>query len=576
MRIAVHARRSTDEHQAASLDVQLSEARRFIEARGWQWSEQLVYIEDAVSRAEFKKRPVLLKMLNDAEQDVFDAVVTRDETRLGGDMVRTCLLIQDILDAGVALYYYASGEQVRLDDATAKFMVAAKTFAAELEREKISSRTHEHLLTKARRGLNVGGRAFGYDNVERKDQDRRVHVEYVINQEQAEVVQFIFEEYAKGSGLRAIVKELNRRSIAAPRAGKRGTGSWSTSAIHAMLRRERYRGVLVWNKREKTYRKGTKVRISREACEWTRVEVPSLRIVSDELWFAVQQQIGRNKTERRGAHGRPPRYLLSGLARCGVCRGPLTAINGKFGNETVKAYTCAYHRDRGSKVCPSSIRRPVAAVNAAVADWIHANVLNEEVVLETLRRLRVRISERTQATSAELPNLEQECKRLRTEIARLVKALALSDEAPQAVVEAITERQAELARLEARLLAAEAAPEAISLEIRRLELEAKKRIANLRGVLDSNPEEARKLMQSLFDGALVCTPMETPDGPRFKIEGTAVIGNVLAGEFGALRGPNGQRDQIATRPDDSFDSSGLDSSVSNVASPRGFEPLLQP
>jgi hypothetical protein len=113
-----------------------------------------------------------------------------------------------------------------------------------------------------------------------------------------------------------------------------------------------------------------------------------------------------------------------------VCRGPLTAINGKFGKETVKAYTCAYHRDRGSEVCPSSIRRPVVAVNAAVADWIHANVLNEEVLLETLRRLRQRLSERTQATNAALPDLERETKRLRTEIGRLVKALALSDDAP--------------------------------------------------------------------------------------------------------------------------------------------------
>jgi site-specific DNA recombinase len=56
------------------------------------------------------------------------------------------------------------GERVRLDDATAKFMIAAKTFAAELEREKISSRTHEHSLTKARCGLNVDELVFGYDN----------------------------------------------------------------------------------------------------------------------------------------------------------------------------------------------------------------------------------------------------------------------------------------------------------------------------------------------------------------------------------------------------------------------------
>ncbi|HSN99293.1 MAG TPA: hypothetical protein VLS89_13450 [Candidatus Nanopelagicales bacterium] len=39
-------------------------------------------------------------------------------------------------------------------------------------------------MTKARRGLNVGGRVFGYDNVENNAGDRRAHVEYRINEEQ--------------------------------------------------------------------------------------------------------------------------------------------------------------------------------------------------------------------------------------------------------------------------------------------------------------------------------------------------------------------------------------------------------
>lgn len=133
-----------------------------------------------------------------------------------------------MLDAGVQLYYYISGERVRLDDATAKFMVAAKTFAAELEREKISSRTHEHLLTKARRGLNVGGRVFGYDNVERHNGEYRTHVEYAINEAQADIVRSIFEQYGAGLGLRGIAKDLNQRGVLPPRAGRRGTGSWST------------------------------------------------------------------------------------------------------------------------------------------------------------------------------------------------------------------------------------------------------------------------------------------------------------------------------------------------------------
>jgi DNA invertase Pin-like site-specific DNA recombinase len=151
LRAAVYARRSTDEHQAASLEVQVEEARQYIERKGWSVEERRVYLEDAVARAEFKRRPSLIRMLNDATQRAFDVIVTRDETRLGDDMIRTTMLIGDILDHDVQLFYYFSGEKVVLDDATARFMVAARNFASELEREKISTRTREHLMVKARR-----------------------------------------------------------------------------------------------------------------------------------------------------------------------------------------------------------------------------------------------------------------------------------------------------------------------------------------------------------------------------------------------------------------------------------------
>jgi hypothetical protein len=57
LRAAIYAHRSTDEHQAASLDVQVEEARRFITSQGWAFAGD--FLEDAVSRAEFKKRPSL-------------------------------------------------------------------------------------------------------------------------------------------------------------------------------------------------------------------------------------------------------------------------------------------------------------------------------------------------------------------------------------------------------------------------------------------------------------------------------------------------------------------------------------
>jgi hypothetical protein len=456
--------------------------------------------------------------------------------RTHGTENRTSLFIQSLLDAGVRLFYYFSDEEVTIDGAVDKFMINVRNFASELEREKISQRTHEHLLTKARKGLNVGGRVYGYDNVEVKSGDQRVRVEYRVNEQQAEIIREIFRRYAAGDGLRTIVKDLNARAVAPPRAGKRGTGSWAPSAVFAMLRRERYRGTLVWNTREKTYKGGTKVRVARDESEWIRVDCPDLRIVDDEAWFAVQAQM-RPRTEqadKRTGGGRPPRHMLSGLARCAECGGPMAVTNGKSSHATVKVYACSYSRDRGKSVCRNSLRRPVDAVNRAMTDWIVNNVLSEDFVLEVLRQLRHRLAGRAKTTTSDVPQLDKEATRLRSEIGRLVGALACTDQQPEAIVRAVAERQEQLSTLEARLRAAKTAPEAIQLEVRRMEAEAKKRIADARTALERNPEEARRVVGMLFPGPLTMAPVDTAEGKRFWIEGAALIGRMFATDGGCL------------------------------------------
>ncbi len=92
IRWAIYARKSTDE-QLASTEVQVREARAAIEQRGGECDDAHVYIDDARSRAEFKNRPALWRMMADAVAGHFDAVIVRDETRLGGDMHRTGLLM---------------------------------------------------------------------------------------------------------------------------------------------------------------------------------------------------------------------------------------------------------------------------------------------------------------------------------------------------------------------------------------------------------------------------------------------------------------------------------------------------
>lgn len=82
--------------------------------------------------------------------------------------------------------------------------------------------------------------------------------------------------------------------------------------------------------------------------------------------------------------------------------------------------------------------------------------------------------------------------------------------------------------------------------MRRLELGARKRIAELHEVLEGSPEQAHAFVHSVLDGPLRCTTIQTDDGARFAIEGTAQIGRIFTSEAG----------------------------VSHVASPRGFEALV--
>jgi DNA invertase Pin-like site-specific DNA recombinase len=517
--------------------VQLGEARRFIQRKGWTLSDAHIFIEDAVSRAEFKKRPVLLRLIRAAEAREFDFVVTRDETRIGGDMIRTGLVISNLLDVGVKLWFYYEDREVVLDNATDKFLMAAKNFASELEREKIAQRTFEHLMTKARKGLNAGGRCYGYDNQRGLD-----GVEYVINDMQGEVIREIFTRYANGDGLRTIVKALNSRSVPSPRAGKKGTGSWSLSVVRSMLRNERYLGVVIYGQRQKTYKGGTKVRVARPKCDWVRVEVPKLRIVSDELWAAAHAQMRTvERLDGKGrVSGRKPKYMLSQLARCSTCGGPIKVTNSKSNQNIIKVYTCAYNKERGVEVCPTTLRRPVDVVNGSLIEWLRLNVLSEELVVLALREARRRLEERHEATTTDLPNLEREGRGLRTEIDRLVAAVATSDDKPEPLVKAIGERQDRLNDIEARLRAVQAAPKAIDLELRRMEAEAKKRIDHLEEVFERNPDEAREALSELFPSKLTFTQIVTANGPRFQIEGEAVIGRLLAVEgFPNVASPTG-------------------------------------
>lgn len=534
---AIYARKSTDE-QTESIPTQVENGLAFGARRGWTTPPDLVF-KDTGSRAEFVKRSDLTRLRVAAARKAFDVVIMRDDSRLGGDMLRTTMIAQELADLGIKIVFYSTGEPLDLSTPTARLVACVRAFGAEDERAKIASRTRESLERRARHGFVAGGAVFGYRNVRGPEGVRRE-----VDEAQAAIVRSIFEMYARGEGLRTIAKQLNARHVEPPRAGRRGTGSWAPSSIREMLRRELYVGRDTWGEVHKTYKGGTKIRTDEHSHELVTIEVPELRIVDPETWTAVQRRTagrmasGASFGTRRGA---APRHLLTGgLSRCGTCGGPIQVAHRKVSYESVPAYGCAWHRDRGAAVCDNGLRRPVAEVDAAVAAWVR-EALREDIIVEVLRELRRRLEEGARRTDDELPAIEAEARKLRREVETLADAIATSETKPVALVRRLDERERALRDLDARMRTARAAPGAIDLELRRLEREARERLRQIGDVLARNPAEGRAVLQAFLAGPLRFDAIETADGKRFRVSGKASLGGDLISTASV---PSGNRTEL--------------------------------
>jgi site-specific DNA recombinase len=94
--------------------------------------------------------------------------------------------------------------------------------------------------------------------------------------------------------MKRIAHTLNSEGVPAPQPQKgRFSQSWCVSSVRHILLNGRYTGNTAWNTRRKVRVPGTGKRVfrPRPQSEWVRAEAPHLRVVSDELAFAVQRRL---------------------------------------------------------------------------------------------------------------------------------------------------------------------------------------------------------------------------------------------------------------------------------------------
>jgi DNA invertase Pin-like site-specific DNA recombinase len=325
-RVAIYARYSTSMQSAASIEDQVRVCGEHAKRSGWTIVE--TFSDAAISGASIL-RPGLQAAMAGARNGHFDIILAEALDRISRDQEDVAGIYKRLNFSGVSLVTLSEGEISPLH-------VGLKGTMNALFLKDLADKTRRGMRGKLEKGMAVAGLSYGY----------RVTAigQRAIDERESGVVRRIFEAYAAGESPRVIARALNAERIAGPRGRPWGplTLIGNRKLGNGILNNEIYVGRMVWNRQRFIKDPDTRKRQARpnprEA--WITIEVPSLRIIDDELWAGVKARQGR-LSARILVHRRRPQHLLSGLTKCGCCGGGMSVVGKDW-------IGCTSARDRGT------------------------------------------------------------------------------------------------------------------------------------------------------------------------------------------------------------------------------------
>lgn len=327
MNAAIYARVSTAQQaeHGYSLQTQIDACRKRLKEMGITSSK--VYKDDGYSGA-FLERPALDRLRDDLS--LYDIVIVYDTDRLARN-VMLLLLITEEIEKHCQLIF-VNTEYSQTPESRLFFQI--KGSFAEYERIKIANRTARGKRGKLQKGLPIqDAHIYGYSFV---------NGQYVINDNQADIVRLIFDLYAHSTAsIPTITKYLNDHGITTLRGKK-----WIQDGVHRILHREHYTGEYYANTTiAKKTGPNTRILKPRDKSEWIRMSIPA--IIDKETYNAVQEKLTRNRVQK--IRQTKNDYLLQGLLFCANCGKKIVLHHANTGNQTYYDwYKCVSARRNAS------------------------------------------------------------------------------------------------------------------------------------------------------------------------------------------------------------------------------------
>jgi site-specific DNA recombinase len=296
-RAAIYVRISADrEGKALGVQRQEDDCRALAARMGWTVME--VYCDNDVSAYSGKVRPEYRRMLAAVKAGEVSAVIAYAPDRLYRRMTDLTELLDTLKKARCVVRTVAAGE-VDLSTTSGWQMAMMLGVVAEGESRRTGERIKRKLDQRKAEGLPHGGhRPYGWEL------DR-----LTIREAEAQTIRWGISQTLAGVPIRAQFRELNERGSTNSRGGP-----WTHGTYRGVLLAARHAGLMT----------------DGSPATWPAIVTPeqhraARRLLSDPQRVTTPGRAGKL-------------HLLSGLARCAVCGGPLRASKGKDGSAIYRCY----------------------------------------------------------------------------------------------------------------------------------------------------------------------------------------------------------------------------------------------
>lgn len=405
-----------------------------------------IFADKGISGTSTKHRDEFNRMIRACKKGKIDMIITKSISRFARNTLDVLKYTRMLNDLNIDVYFEEQG--IHTLDKGSEFFITMYGSIAQSESENISA----NVKWGKERSAKEGNVSFHYKNFLGYKRGKDGSPE--IDDNEAEIIRFIYQRFLAGDSYRVIAKNLEENNMLTPT----GNEKWNFGTIRSILTNERYKGDAVINKTYVVDCISKKIRSNNGERVKYYVENNHPAIIDAETFSRVQEEIARRNGKRKvkqvgtktelGKYS--CKYALTELLICGECGTPYRRCTWTAGGNKRIVWRCINRLDFGKKYCHHSPTLDEEKLHRAIMEGIRLVAMENTELFETLKK-HIAMQLKAEFDQDEIMIMQIRKTEIDIEYSHLIEMISTDEEKNYSVMQCLTELLTEKKEIEEKL-----------------------------------------------------------------------------------------------------------------------------